>query len=127
MMLKKSKPRHRPVDVERRAAIHRALDVASEQMTMDRGDLTYLLAENRRVFEIQEADERAAQAIDWTIDHADSLRKLEQREVFEVAAKLFNRSLEKAKSIGERLSERPGTKAIMRNEHYRRKNRKADF
>ena len=111
MMLKKSKPRHRPVDVERRAAIHRALDVASEQMTMDRGDLTYLLAENRRVFEIQEADERAAQAIDWTIDHADSLRKLE----------------EKAKSIGERLSERPGTKAIMRNEHYRRKNRKADF
>lgn len=127
MTLKKSKPRHRPVDVERRAAIHRALDVASEQMTMDRGDLTHLLAANRRVFEIADADERTAQAIDWSIDHADSLRKLEQREVFEVAAKLFNRSLEKAKSRGERLSEKPGTKAMMRNEHYRRKKRKADF
>lgn len=110
----------RPQNNIRREAMYRALDVAGEQLTHSIGDLEHLALENKRIAELANPDEQHAQSIDWTDDYWEAKRPLEMREIFDLAARLFNRSLKRAQEQGERENERETTAKAIEQAYYRR-------
>lgn len=100
--------------------MYRALDVASEQLIHSMGDLEHLAQEAKRISKIQNPDEENAQAIDWTDDYWEGKRPLKVRELFDLAARLFNRSLKRAQIEGGRLDEPEATYKAIEQAYYRR-------
>jgi hypothetical protein len=119
-----SNPKHRPKNNIRKIAMHRALDIASEQRTFgeEEPDVRDLLEIDPLELHISDAEcEINRQELNNNYArYWNGKRKLTRGELFKLASKLFNRALKEDQFKGQRNDEKKSTPSAMQSEFYRR-------